>query len=52
MSLPTIGAQHAAPAEDKVTGGEAMRYFGIFILGLAFLPPIVVILWRVATMPW
>jgi len=37
---------------EKVSSSAAMRYLGWTLVFLAFAPPIVVMLWRIATMPW
>ena len=41
-----------APVTEKVSGSQAMRYTGWLLIYLAFAPPIAVLLWRIATMPW
>jgi hypothetical protein len=57
--MPTIGPRGSAGDSGASDNGNvtpmqntALRVTGWFILGLAILPPIVVILWRFATMPW
>jgi hypothetical protein len=37
---------------EKVSGSQAMRYTGWLLLYVAFVPPLAVLLWRLATMPW
>ena len=39
-------------AEPAVSESRAMSYLGWFLIFAAFAPPIAVILWRIATMPW
>jgi hypothetical protein len=48
---PDVDRVMTAP-DDRVTSSAAMRYTGWFLIYLALAPPIAVILWRVATMPW
>lgn len=37
---------------DKVTSSQSMRYLGFTLVFLTVAPPLAVILWRIATMPW
>jgi hypothetical protein len=37
---------------DTVTSSAAMRYLGWTLIFLTVAPPVAVILWRIATMPW
>lgn len=37
---------------EKVSNSQAMRYFGWALVYLAFVPPIAVLLWRIAVTPW
>ena len=52
-SFPPPRSLPNAPADpDKVTANAAMRYLGWLLVFLALAPPVAVILWRIATMPW
>jgi hypothetical protein len=52
LNPPRGPAGDSGTAPDKVTGAQAMRYTAWTLILLVVLPPLAVILWRIATMPW
>jgi hypothetical protein len=57
MTIPKIGPSGGAGnsgADDTFTPKQsvALNAFGWFLVFIALVPPITVILWRLATMPW
>lgn len=49
--MPTIGnAGHSHPEDDSITSGQAtaLRVVGWLMLYLALVPPVTVLLWRLA----
>ena len=51
-SPPAVEVSTMLAAEPEVSESRAMSYLGWFLIFAAFAPPIAVILWRIATMPW
>lgn len=47
--LPTIGTSNVP---ERMSQRTALRAFGWLLLYIALVPPVAVLLWRVATMPW
>ena len=51
-SPPAVEVSTELVGEPAVSESKAMGYLGWTLIFLAFAPPISLILWRIATMPW
>ena len=52
MTTPFPTPRSLPTGDDSVSSSAAMRYLGWALIFLTIAPPVAVILWRLATMPW